>query len=93
MSNVQGHGPFTYDSTVAEAHGLSVAVGRLFATAYRNNKDQEMVLDLLEAYKSLRRSLPREFNMPQERIEFRHIGAEAAHKATQGQSRWSERSF
>jgi len=83
MSNVQGHGPFTYDSTAAEAHGLSVAVGRLFATAYRNSKDQEMVLDLLEAYKSLRRSLPREFNMPQERSEYRHIGAEAAHKATQ----------
>jgi len=37
--------------------------------------------DALEAYKSLRRLLPSEMDY---RGDYRHIGATAAHKATQG---------
>ena len=72
---------FNYNSVNAETQGLSVAVGRLFAAAYEAK--HEAALPLLEAYKSLRRVLPREFGMPDERTEYRHIGATAAHKATQ----------
>lgn len=96
MSNVQGFGPFTFCPTASEAHGLSVAVGRLFAQEYRTCGDEggERVLNLLEAYKYLRRALPREHqdSWYDESLGARirseegpHIGHEAAHSATQGE--------
>jgi hypothetical protein len=76
---------FDWDSIHAEIQGLSVAVGRLFAQTYKTNRVNS--LDLLEAYKGLRRALPREVkSLMHEARKFkpRHIGATAAHKATQG---------
>ena len=70
---------FEYNTTDAKVQGLSIQVGELFADLYKTGSDAS--LDALEAYKSLRRLLPTE--------DFgsgRHIGATAAHKATQGAS-------
>ena len=70
---------FEYNTTEAKVQGLSIQVGELFADLYKTGSDAS--LDALEAYKSLRRLLPTE--------DFgsgRHIGATAAHKATQGAS-------
>ena len=70
---------FEYNTTEAKIQGLSIQVGELFADLYKTGSDAS--LDALEAYKSLRRLLPTE--------DFgsgRHIGATAAHKATQGAS-------
>ena len=75
---------FEYDKTKAKIQGLSVQVGELFAELYRDNSMQPESLEALEAYKSLRRLLPREDNW-RSRENNRHIGACAAHKATQGQ--------
>jgi len=72
---------FAYNTQNAKIQGLSVQVGELFANLYEaNGEDHRNTLDALEAYKSLRRLLPRENNGYGER----HIGATAAHKATQG---------
>ena len=70
---------FEYNTTEAKIQGLSIQVGELFADLYKTGSDAS--LDALEAYKSLRRLLPTE--------DFgsgRHLGATAAHKATQGAS-------
>ena len=74
---------FHYNPTNAKIQGLSVQVGELFADLYRDGTAGKEALECLEAYKSLRRLLPRE---QQYGIGYdsRHIGAEAAHKATQG---------
>ena len=70
--------PFGYNPLQAKIQGLSVQVGELFADLYKDPEADSM--EALEAYKSLRRLLPREFVY----TDSRHIGAEAAHKATQG---------
>ncbi len=70
---------FEYNTREALIQGLSVQAGKLFADLYTNGTDQQS-LDALEAYKSLRRLLPREYDWDS---SSRHIGATAAHKATQ----------
>ena len=70
---------FEYDTRNAKIQGLSVQVGELFADLYQD--PQANSLECLEAYKSLRRLLPREYDW---NSDSRHIGATAAHKATQG---------
>ena len=72
---------FEYDKTKAKIQGLSVQVGELFAELYRDTSMQPESLEALEACKSLRRLLPRESDWMS---DSRHIGATAAHKATQG---------
>ena len=81
---------FEYDKTLAKIQGLSVQVGELFAELYQDwydysdttygPRDVDKKYHALEAYKSLRRLLPRE--NPTIRNS-RHLGASAAHKATQ----------
>ncbi len=74
---------FHYNSVNAKIQGLSIQVGELFADMYKDNgADATATLEALEAYKSLRRLLPREYGFS----DSRHIGATAAHKATQGYS-------
>ena len=71
---------FTKNALEAKIQGLSIQAGELFADLYRDQRhDSEAVDNALEAYKSLRRLLPREFGS-----DSRHIGATAAHAATQG---------
>tara|TARA_R110002012_G_scaffold3517_7_gene16354 strand:+ start:370 stop:708 length:339 start_codon:yes stop_codon:yes gene_type:complete len=68
---------FDYNTVEAKIQGLSIQVGELFADLWKegdNSSDHA-----LEAYKSLRRLLPTESAFSE-----RHIGATAAHKATQG---------
>ena len=72
---------FEYKTQEALIQGLSIQAGKLFADLYTNGTAQQSQ-DSLEAYKSLRRLLPREQNSWGE--ESRHIGATAAHKSTQG---------
>ena len=76
---------FGYDSRQAKIQGLSVQVGELFADMYKDGHGNEptatATLEALEAYKSLRRLLPRENDWDE---DSRHQGATAAHKATQG---------
>lgn len=73
---------FGYDARQAKIQGLSVQVGELFADMYKDTgADATDTLEALEAYKSLRRLLPREYDWDS---KSRHIGASAAHKATQG---------
>ena len=77
---------FERNSRDAKIHGLSIQVGELFAEIYRfgDNASQEEALNALEAYKYLRRLLP---SVWAPHIgENRHIGYNAAHKATQGMS-------
>jgi len=73
---------FSFNKTQAKIHGLSVQVGELFAELYKDPTDgvggPADSLEALEAYKSLRRLLP------MESYGDRHVGATAAHKATQG---------
>ena len=69
---------FEYNSTEAKIQGLSIQVGELFADLYKGSHDGPDSMEALEAYKSLRRLLPTEA------FSDRHIGATAAHKATQG---------
>ena len=68
---------FSFNTTQAKIHGLSIQVGELFADLYRSGKG-DIANEALEAYKSLRRALPRES------LGGRHVGATAAYKATQG---------
>ena len=69
---------FEYNTREALIQGLSVQAGKLFADLYTNGTAQQSE-DALEAYKSLRRLLPTENSWAG-----RHVGATAAHKATQG---------
>ena len=68
--------PFSYNSDQAKIQGLSVQVGELFADMYKASDDNAP--EALEAYKSLRRLLPKDANGK------RHIGSTAAHHSTQG---------
>ena len=78
---------FHYNTRNAKIQGLSVQVGELFADMHRDTSVQAESLEALEAYKSLRRLLPREDKYSSPNYpEPRHIGATAAHKATQGVS-------
>ena len=70
---------FEYNTTEAKIQGLSVQVGELFADLWKSGSGESH--EALEAYKSLRRLLPRESDW---NSDSRHIGATAAHKATQG---------
>ena len=70
---------FHYNTRNALIQGMSVQAGKLFADLYSNGTQQQSE-DALEAYKSLRRLLPREYGFGSSR----HIGSMAAHKATQG---------
>jgi len=74
---------FAYNTRNAKIQGLSVQVGELFADMYRDRSLDITgnALEALEAYKSLRRLLPRESDWES---NSRHVGATAAHKATQG---------
>ena len=74
---------FDYNTLEAKIQGLSIQVGELFADLYKDTDASASDVDnALEAYKSLRRLLPREYGFS----DSRHIGATAAHKATQGVS-------
>ena len=73
---------FHYNTRNAKIQGLSVQVGELFADMYRDTSVQNEAMEALEAYKSLRRLLPRKYAYDP---ASRHIGAEAAHKATQNE--------
>ncbi len=74
----------------AKIQGLSVQVGELFADLYKDHEaSPQVVNEALEAYKSLRRLLPREsdwYGVYSRNSSSRHLGATAAHKATQGMS-------
>ena len=70
---------FEYNTMEAKIQGLSIQAGELFADLYKNGTATQSE-EALEAYKSLRRLLPLE------NFSDRHIGATAAHKATQGAS-------
>ena len=71
---------FSFNKTQAKIHGLSIQVGELFADLYNSGTSESSeCLNALEAYKSLRRALPLEHAASD-----RHVGATAAHKATQG---------
>jgi len=73
---------FALNTRNAKIQGLSVQVGELFADMYRDpNANGNDTLEALEAYKALRRMLPRESDNP----KARHVGRKAAHRATQGQ--------
>jgi hypothetical protein len=73
---------FDYNTVEAKIQGLSIQVGELFADLYKDTDASASDVDnALEAYKSLRRLLPREYGR-----DSRHVGATAAHKATQGMS-------
>jgi len=70
---------FGFNPTQAKIQGLSVQVGELFAKLYADTSSDAATVDnALEAYKSLRRMLPRDAT------GVRHVGSRAAHKATQG---------
>ena len=74
---------FSFNKTQAKIQGLSIQVGELFSHLYLQNGMNPSTdsLEALEAYKSLRRLLPREYDFE---ADSRHVGATAAHKATQG---------
>jgi len=73
---------FAYNPQQAKIQGLSIQVGELFSDLYKKHgEDHEQSLNALESYKFLRRLLPRE---GLRQFGGRHIGASAAHKATQG---------
>jgi hypothetical protein len=75
---------FNTNALEAKIQGLSIQVGELFADIYRDQRHETAKVDnALEAYKSLRRLLPREYDGDR---NSRHIGATAAHKSTQGES-------
>lgn len=74
---------FAYNPQQAKIQGLSIQVGELFSDLYKKHgEDHEQSLNALESYKFLRRLLPRDRSYGQ--VGGRHIGASAAHKATQG---------
>ena len=62
---------FSNDATLAQLQGISVELGDIFARMYRNTSINSKEIDaVLEAYKSVRRCLPREGEHP----DNRHIG-------------------
>jgi len=72
----------TFDSNSRNAliQGLSVQVGDLFAQMWRDSSaDSKATMECLEAYKSLRRLLPK----VEDDIFDRHQGYRAAYSATQ----------
>jgi len=70
---------FSFNAVDAKIHGLSVQVGELFADLYaKSGTDSTRSAECLEAYRSLRRLLPKQSD------GVRHVGARAAYKATQG---------
>ena len=79
---------FSNDATMAQLQGISVQLGDIFARVYRDSSKDVQIdgsptylsLQILEAYKEVRRCLPREGNYK----GARHLGASAAHSATQG---------
>ena len=78
---------FSNDATMAQLQGISVQLGDIFARVYRDTKADTqnsdgtyLSLQILEAYKEVRRCLPREGGR-----DSRHVGREAAHSATQGE--------
>jgi len=79
---------FAYNTEDAEIQGLSVTVGRMFSKAWREAKNGtanlSYALNLLEAYKNLRRALPLAQSKWDDSLMTRHIGSTAAWKATQG---------
>ena len=80
---------FSNDATMAQLQGISVQLGDIFARVYRDSSKDVQIdgsptylsLQILEAYKEVRRCLPREGNFK----GARHLGASAAHSATQGE--------
>ena len=74
---------FSFDKTQAKIQGLSIQLGELFSHLYLQNgmNPNADSLEALEAYKSVRRLLPREYDWVP---DSRHVGATAAHKSTQG---------
>jgi len=73
---------FHYNTRNAKIQGLSIQAGELFADLYRDGgADATTTLEALEAYKSLRRLLPRSDKYDDTST---HMGSTAAHKATQG---------
>ena len=74
---------FSFNKTQAKIQGLSIQVGELFSHLYLQHGMHPSAdsLEALEAYKSLRRLLPREYDWV---ADSRHVGATAAHKSTQG---------
>jgi len=82
VNNNTNDSTFALNTRNAKIQGLSVQVGELFADLYRDpNANGNDTLEALEAYKALRRMLPRESDNP----KARHVGRKAAHRATQGQ--------
>ena len=73
------------ESQLDKIQRISVEAGEVFAEIYREGHDAQRTLDALEAYKFLRRLLPLEEEIPC--MTQRHIGATAAHAATQGDER------
>jgi len=73
---------FSYNTHQAKIQGLSVQVGDMFADIYKDEgPSSSRSMDALEAYKSLRRLLPRQSDWDNQSA---HVGSTAAHKATQG---------
>jgi len=80
---------FSNDATMAQLQGISVQLGDIFARVYRtpgadvqiDGSHTYLSLQILEAYKEVRRCLPREGGYP----DARHVGRAAAHSATQGE--------
>jgi hypothetical protein len=78
MNNNSNIEQLSLNPTQAKVHGLSVQVGELFADLYRSAPNGLETEYALNAYKNLRRILPREH------ARGRHIGRRAAWHATQG---------
>jgi hypothetical protein len=80
-NNNSNDSTFALNTRLAKIQGLSVQVGELFADMYRDpSVPMSDTVEALEAYKSLRRMLPRESDDE----DARHVGRKAAHRATQG---------
>lgn len=79
-NDISDNATFALNTRLAKIQGLSVQVGELFADLYHDPKaTSNETLEALEAYKSLRRMLPREGDHK----GARHIGRKAAHLSTQ----------
>ena len=64
---------FEYNPLQAKIQGLSIQVGELFADLYKDPSKGTDAMEALEAYKSLRRLLPREYDWIS---DSRHVGAQ-----------------
>jgi len=75
---------FNVSTLHAKIQGLSIQVAQLFAELYAaGSSKQDEAMHCLESYKNLRRLLPRESAI-NSYMGDRHVGATAAHNATQG---------